>query len=429
VLSCGRSPGDAQIDSHNLVNYKRPLSFRDFRYFWVARGCTTLAQSCMIVVIGWQVYDVARRSMDLRHAALWLGLIGLVQFAPLFALTLVTGWVADRVDRRLIVRLCVGTQWLCAATLAAVNGFAHLTLAPLFVVAAALGVARAFYAPAQSAIGPNLVPAAVLPRAIASNSIATRVGAILGPALGGALYGAAPHLPYTVSACLFGGALGCLLMIRPIAATNMDRMRKPWRQMIEGLQYVRRNRLVLGAISLDLFAVLLGGTTALLPIFARDMLHIGPSGLGVLRAAPPLGALLAASWLSFRPLQNNVGPNLLIAVGVYGVATAAFGLSRWEPLSLACLVTLGAADMISLYVRQSLIQLSTPNEMRGRVGAISTMFVSASNELGEAESGFLAALVGPVAAVVIGGVGAVAVAALWSRWFPTLRDAQNFDLP
>jgi MFS family permease len=410
-----------------LTQDQRLLQFRDFRYFWFARGCTTLAQSCMVVVIGWQVYDVARRSMDLKHAALWLGLVGLVQFAPLFALTLITGWVADRIDRRLIVRLCVSAQWLCAAALAAVNAFGHLTLAPLFTVAAMLGVARAFYAPAQSGIGPNLVPQALLPRAIASNSVATRVGGILGPALGGALYAGAPHLPYTVSLCLFGVALLCVLMIRPIAVTPMDRRRAPWRQMIEGLHYVRRHGVVLGAISLDLFAVLLGGTTALLPIFARDILHIGSAGLGVLRATPPLGALLAAGWLSFRPLQHNVGVRLLIAVGVYGLATAIFGLSHSVLLSLICLATLGAADMISLYVRQSLIQLSTPNEMRGRVGAISTMFVSASNELGEAESGFLAAAVGPVAAVVIGGIGAITVALLWSRWFPLLRNARKFS--
>ncbi len=242
------------------------------------------------------------------------------------------------------------------------------------------------------------------------------------------LYAGAPHLPYTVSTCLFGGALFCLMMIRPIAATNMDRSRKPWRQMIEGFHYVRQNHLVLGAISLDLFAVLLGGATALLPIFARDVLHIGPSGLGYLRAAPPLGALLTATWFSFRPLRKNVGMKMLIAVGVYGAATAVFGLSRWAPLSLLCLAVLGAADMFSMFVRQSLIQMSTPNDMRGRVGAISSLFVSASNELGEAESGFLAAAVGPTGAVVIGGVGAIAVAALWAKWFPALRDARNFDL-
>ena len=411
-----------------MADDDNPLAFRDFRYFWIARACITLAQNCMVVVIGWQVYDVARQTMEPKQAALWLGLIGLVQFAPLFVLTLVTGWVADRVDRRLIVRLCVGAQLLCATALAAFSWSGNISFSPLFAVAAVLGVARAFYAPAQNAIGPNLVPKEALPRAIASNSIATRMGAILGPGVGGTLYAGAAHFPYAFSVCLFGCALICMFMIRPIPATNMDRSRKPWRQMIEGFHYVRQNGLVLGAISLDLFAVLLGGATALLPIFARDVLHIGPSGLGYLRAAPPVGALLTAAWFSFQPMRNHIGVKMLIAVGVYGAATAVFGLSRWVPLSLASLAVLGAADMFSMYVRQSLIQISTPNDMRGRVGAISSMFVSASNELGEAESGFLAAAVGPTAAVVIGGVGAIAIAALWSRLFPMLRTAKNFDL-
>jgi MFS family permease len=412
-----------------MANEQSPFGFRDFRYFWIARGCNTLALNCMVVVIGWQVYDVARRTLEPKQAALWLGLIGLVQFAPLFLLTLITGWVVDRIDRRLIIRLCVGTHVLCAATLVTFNALGPISFAPLFAVAVVLGVSRAFYAPTQNAIGPNLVSKAALPRAIASNSIATRLGAIIGPAVGGTLYAQTAHLPYTVSACLFGCALICVLMIRPIAASNMDRSRKPWQQMTEGFHYVRRNRLVLGAISLDLFAVLLGGATALLPIFARDVLHIGPTGLGYLRAAPPVGALLTAAWFSFRPLRQNVGVKMLIAVGVYGAATAIFGLSRWVPLSLACLAILGAADMFSLFVRQSLIQMSTPNEMRGRVGAISSLFVSASNELGEAESGFLAAAAGPTAAVVIGGVGAITVAALWARWFPMLRSAKSFEVP
>jgi MFS family permease len=410
-----------------LAPSKHPFAYRDFRYFWLARGCTTLAQNCMVVVIGWQVYDVARRTLEPQQAALWLGLIGLVQFAPVFLLTLVSGWVADRLDRRLIVRLCVGMQLLCAATLAAGNWLGRISFAPLFAVAVVLGVARAFYAPAQSAIAPNLVAREALPRAIASNSIITRVGAILGPAVGGTLYAVAVHLPYAVSMGLFSCALVCMFMLRPIEVANMDRSQHPWQQMIDGLRYVRQNRLVLGAISLDLFAVLLGGATALLPIYARDVLQIGPSGLGCLRAAPPVGALLTAAWFSFRPMQDNVGVKMLVAVGVYGAATAVFGLSRWVPLSLACLAILGAADMFSLYVRQSLIQISTPNEMRGRVGAFSSMFVSASNELGEAESGFLAAAVGPTAAVVIGGVGAIGVAALWSRWFPMLRNARRFE--
>ena len=273
------------------------------------------------------------------------------------------------------------------------------------------------------------MPREILPRAIALSSIAWQSGSIAGPALGGYLYAWQPHMPYTVSAALFGLSLLCMFMIRPIARSEIEGSRNPWRQMVDGLHYVRRNRLVLGAISLDLFAVLLGGATAMLPVFARDVLHAGPEGLGHLRAAPAVGATLTAFWFSFRPLKRNVGVKMLAAVAVFGVATVIFGFSRWMPLSLFCLALLGAADMLSVFVRQSLIQLYTPDAMRGRVGAVSTLFISASNELGEAESGFLAALIGPVAAVVGGGVGAIAVTLLWAKWFPELRHARSFDPP
>jgi hypothetical protein len=220
-----------------------------------------------------------------------------------------------------------------------------------------------------------------------------------------------------------------MMFIRPVPPTSLDRRANPWRQMIDGLHYVRRNRLVLGAISLDLFAVLLGGATAMLPIYARDILMVGSEGLGHLRAAPAVGAALTALIFSLRPLQNNVGVKMLVAVAVFGLATIGFGLSRWLPFSLACLALLGACDMLSVYVRQSLIQIYTPNEMRGRVGAVATLFVSGSNELGEAESGFLAGLMGPVLAVVLGGIGAVGVTILWAKLFPELVRARTFDPP
>jgi MFS family permease len=273
------------------------------------------------------------------------------------------------------------------------------------------------------------VPREILPRAIAMSSIAWQSGAIAGPALGGYLYAWAPHMPYAVSAGLFALSLLCMFLIRPLARTAMDATRNPWKQMIDGLHYVRRNKLVLGAISLDLFAVLLGGATAMLPVFARDILHAGPTGLGHLRAAPAVGATLTALWFAWRPLKHNVGVKMLAAVGVFGGATIVFGLSRWMPLSLFCLALLGAADMLSVYVRQSLIQLYTPDAMRGRVGAVSSLFISASNELGEAESGFLAALIGPVTAVVAGGVGAIGVTLLWAKYFPELGRARSFEPP
>jgi MFS family permease len=405
-----------------------PFAYRDFTAYWVSRLCSTVAQNCLVIVVGWQVYDHARLTMDTRHAALQLGLVGLAQFLPLFALALITGWTADRVDRRFIARSTTGLQLLCAVILGTLTYTGAVTLPALFFVAALLGVARAFSMPATTAMAPNLVPPEALPRAIAAGALAGRVGGILGPALGGYLYAVAPHVPYSVSAVLYVISIAALMLVGPLPRSSMDRSRNPWRQMVEGLAYVFENKLVLGAISLDLFAVLLGGATAMLPIYARDILHVGPEGLGHLRAAPAVGAVITAIWFSWRPLRHNVGIKMLACVAVFGAATVAFGLSRSMPFSLACLVVLGASDMLSVYVRQSLIALSTPDEMRGRVGAVSSLFISASNELGEAESGFLAAAVGPVVAVVAGGFGAVAITLLWAKWFPALRLAKNFEL-
>ena len=406
-----------------------PLRLPSFRYFWLARLTATIGQMAMVIVIGWQVYDIARETMGLKEAALRLGIIGLVQFVPLFLLTLITGWTADRIDRRWIARASVALELACAMVLAALAWTNMTTLAGLYAVAALLGVARAFAGPALGALAPNLVPREILPRAIALSSIAWQTGAILGPALGGYLYAVAPFAPYAASALLFAIALGALLAIKPVERPEIARGPSPWAQMVEGLRYVRHNKLVLGAISLDLFAVLLGGATAMLPVFARDVLHAGPEGLGHLRAAPAIGATLTAGFFSIRPLKHNVGVKMLGAVAVFGLATIIFGLSRSMLLSLACLAALGAADMLSVYVRQSLIQLYTPDSMRGRVGAVSSLFISASNELGEAESGFLGALIGPVASVIAGGVGAIAVVVLWSWWFPELRLAKSFDAP
>jgi MFS family permease len=400
-----------------------------FRHYWFARLTSTIAQMAMVIVIGWQVYDIARETMALKEAALRLGIIGLVQFIPLFLLTLVTGWTADRVDRRWIARTSIALELGCALALALFAWKHTTTLEALYVVAALLGVARAFAGPALGALAPNLVPRKILPRTIALSSIAWQTGAIMGPAMGGYLYAAAPFAPYAASAMLFATAFIALLAIGPVQRSEIARGVNPWAQMVEGLRYVRQNRLVLGAISLDLFAVLLGGATAMLPVFARDVLHAGPEGLGHLRAAPAVGATLTAAFFAMRPLKHNVGAKMLAAVGVFGAATVVFGLSRFMPLSLACLALLGAADMFSVYVRQSLIQLYTPDQMRGRVGAVSSLFISASNELGEAESGFLGALIGPVPAVIAGGVGALAVVFLWSWRFPELRLAKTFDQP
>lgn len=426
---------------------RHPFAVGNFRAYWIARLAATLGQMAMVIVIGWQVYDIARATMGIRAAAFQLGMIGVAQFLPLLALSLVAGWVADRVDRRWIARGAVALEAGCALALAWLTWSGAISLPWLFGIAALLGVARAFASPALQALAPNLVPKEILPTAIALSSLAWQGGTVVGPAMGGYLYAAAAWLPYLVSGSLFLLSLTMLLLIGPVPVTLRKFTGNPWSQMADGLRYVRRNRLVLGAISLDLFAVLLGGATAMLPVYARDILHVGAEGLGHLRAAPALGAVLTAAIFSFRPLKREVGRKMLLAVAAFGLATIVFGaaapllapilgeaavgrdLAPAVLISLIALFVLGAADMVSVYIRQSLIQLYTPDEMRGRVGAVSTLFISGSNELGEAESGFLAALIGPVAAVVGGGIGAILVTALWARIFPELRRARTFDPP
>jgi len=405
-----------------------PLRIPSFRAFWLARLATTIAQMAMVIVIGWQVYDIARDTMPIREAAFQLGLIGLVQFVPLFALTPISGWTADRVDRRYVARAVVSLELLCALILFGAAWTGHTTLPILFGVAALLGVARAFAGPALGALAPNLVPRDILPNAIALSSAAWQTGAIAGPAIGGLLYDVEPYFPYALSAALFAFSVICLFTIGPIPRAPL-RPGSPLRQMADGLAYVRQNRLVLGAITLDLFAVLLGGVTAMLPLYARDILQVGADGLGPLRAAPAVGATLTALFFSIRPIKTDVGVKMLSAVVVFGAATAIFGASTWFPLSLAMLAVLGAADMFSVYIRQSLIQLHTPDEMRGRVAAVSTLAISASNELGEARSGFAAALLGPIVATVAGGIAAIAVTLIWAGLFPELRRARTFELP
>jgi MFS family permease len=407
-----------------------PLRIANFRSYWAARLTATLAQSAMMLIIGWQVYNLARAGgMSVGEASAQLGLVGLIQFVPLFALTPVTGWVADRFDRRYIARGTIALQIVTAAVLGWLTWSGEIGLAALFGAAFALGIARAFSGPALGALAPNLVPREVLPNAIALSSISWQVGMIAGPGLGGYLYAWIPHAAYFGSAALFAVSLLCLFLIGPVPRPPIDRERHPVRQMIDGLHYVRTNRLVLAAITLDLFAVFLAGATALLPVYARDILQVGPEGLAQLGAAPAAGAAATALLFSFRPLRTNVGAKMLWAVVIFGAATIAFGLSTSMPLSLAALVVVGSADMFSVYVRQSLIQLHTPDAMRGRVGALSQLTISASNELGEAESGFLAALIGPVAAVVAGGVGAVAITLLYALRFPELRLARSFEPP
>lgn len=386
-----------------------------------------LAHSGLVVALGWAVYDAARLSMGIRAAALRLGLIGLIQFLPILLLSPITGLAADRFDRRQVVRLSMLGQLACPAMLALLAFGPGQELATLYLAAALFAAARAFYMPAMNALPPALVPRPALPQAIAISAIAGRIGGILGPVMGGFAYALGAGWAFAGSAILLGIALLLHLQIRPIVQSFHQDGRRAWHLMLEGLHYVLHNRLLLGAISLDMFAVLLGGVTALLPIFARDILHIGPAGLGLLRGASSVGALATATWLSWRPVRENVGSKMLIAVALFGLATIGFGLSRSVSLSMFCLALLGAADMVSVYIRQSLVQIATPDDKRGRVGAISGLFIAGSNELGEMETGVAAAFLGPVGAVIMGGAGAIGLALMWHRLFPELAAARRFD--
>jgi MFS family permease len=414
-----------------MPSIPEPLRIADFRLYWIARFSAVLATMGMVVIIGYQVYDVARSDygMSIKEASLQIGLVGLCQFIPIALLTPVAGWAADRFERRTVARIANAVDMIVALSLAWLTYRDGLTLPLLFIFAALHGVARVFVNPAMAAIAPNIVPPEQLPKAIAMSSIAWQMGSVAGPALGGFLYAAHASAPYWAAAALMLVAMVALTPIRPVVPPPLAGERHPVRQMIEGVTYVRHHRFLLGAITLDLFAVLLGGATAMLPVYARDILRVGTEGLGLLRAAPAVGAAMVALWYSFAPLRRNVGIKMLLSVAAFGLMTIIFGLSRSMLLSLAVLVLLGAFDMLSVYVRSSLVQLHTPDAMRGRVSAVSGLAISASNELGELQSGVAAAILGPVVAVVAGGAAAMGIAVLWSYLFPELRRARTFDPP
>lgn len=408
---------------------QHPLLYSDYRFFWLARFSAVLATMGMVVVIGYQLYDVARSDygMSIKEASFQLGLLGLAQFVPLALLTPVAGWVADRYDRRHIAIIANSIDASVAISLAWLTATDAVTLPLLFLMAALHGVARVFVGPAMSSIVPNIVPSKILPKAIAFNSMAWQAGTVIGPGIGGILFANSAPLPYWTASALLLIASLCVAAIKPFPKPEIKGRGHPFQQMIDGLRYTWNERFLLGAITLDLFAVLLAGATALLPVFARDILHVGAEGLGWLRSAPAVGAVLMALLFSFRPLKHNVGIKMLWAVVVFGLATIGFGLSTSYWLSIGMLAILGAADMLSVYVRSSLVQLNTPDEMRGRVTAVSTLAISGSNELGELQSGLAAALLGPVGAVVFGGAGAILVTGIWAWLFPELRNARTFE--
>lgn len=390
----------------------------------------TLAQYAMLIVIQWQAYNLARDSgMNMAEGSGTLAIIGLLQFLPLFILTPFSGLAADRFDRRMLGLITIAMQLGCAAALAWSSWAGVVTLPLLFAIAIVLGIARGFAGPALSALSPNLVPKTILPTAIALSSISWQVGMLVGPAIGALLYAYTPALPYAVAAGLFVIAGIALALVGKVPQPAMRKDQRPIGAIVDGLRYVVKNKIVLSAITLDLFAVFLAGANSLIPVFARDILQVGENGLAMLAAATPAGALVTAIFFSFRPLRTQVGPKMLSAVAVFGVATIAFGLSTSLPLSLAMLFVIGGADMFSVYVRQSLIQLHTPDDKRGRVSSVSMMTISASNEGGDAFSGSLAYVIGPVGAIVAGGAGALVTVLLWSRIFPVLRTTKTFESP
>jgi MFS family permease len=399
---------------------------RAFALFWLARTLSNLAVQAESVTIGWQVYTIARHTRTIEQSAFVVGLVGLAQFVPLFLLTLIGGVTADRRDRRVIVLICTAVEIVCVLALALLAARPDPDLRPIFLIATVFGASRAFLSPATVAMGPMLVPVEAVPRAISWNSLGDQAGSVIGPWIGGALCAISPAIAYSASALLYFAAAIALLAIRANSrpATHPG---SPLTQIREGIAYVWTNKIVLGAISLDLFAVLLGGATALLPVFASDVLQAGANGFGVLRSGPAIGAAAMAFALNRWPLRRRAGRWMFAGVAVFGVATLVFAVSKSLTLSVIALAVLGAADMISVYVRQSLVQIVTPDPMRGRVSAVSGLFVGASNELGEFETGVVARLLGPVGAAVFGGIGTLAVVGIWAAMFPSLREADRLD--
>jgi len=380
---------------------------------------SSVAFQMMSVAIGWQIYSIT-------HSAFALGLVGLSQFLPMFVLTLVVGHVADRYDRRTIAFVCQAIQGMAALTLCMATWRGMTSQGLIYLIAAVAGSARAFESPSMSALLPNLIPRAQLQYATAWSTSANQTAQILGPAMGGLLYGLGALTVYGAVAVAF---IGAAVVLSSIKIEQVVRTRTPLtlESLFSGIAFIRRKPVILGALSLDLFAVLLGGATALLPVFARDILHAGPWALGVLRAAPAVGALAGSVYLAHFPLRQRAGTALFGGVIAFGIATIVFGLSRNLYVSLIALAALGASDVISVVVRLSLVQLQTPDDMRGRVGAINSLFIGTSNQLGEFESGMTAGLFGAVPAVLIGGVGTIAVALLWMRLFPGLRATRSLE--
>ncbi len=387
--------------------------------FAASRVFSSLSFQCAAIAMGWMIYDKT-------HSAFALALVGLCQFLPMVVLTFVVGHVADRFDRRRIGLICQLIEAVTAAVLAIATWQDWLTPAGILVAVTIMGATVAFERPTMAALLPNIVPSSMLQRAVATSTSMMQTALIIGPSLGGLLYGAHPVAPFAVSAVMFTAASINVISIR-MSWTPSKREPVTLTSVFAGVSFIKSRPVMLGTISLDLFAVLLGGATALLPMFARDILHAGPWGLGLLRAAPAIGALAMSIVLARRPLSSNVGKKMFAAVAVFGLATIVFAVSTNIALSVMALLVVGASDTVSVVVRSSLVQLLTPDEMRGRVNAVNSLFIGTSNQLGEFESGMLAGFMGPVAAGIIGGVGTIVVVLLWTRLFPDLAKVKTLQ--
>ena len=395
------------------------LHQRPYVFYLAALGFAGFAVQIMSVSVGWQVYDLTRSPLN-------LGFVGLAQFLPALLLVLVTGLIADKFNRRLIIGICLTLEVACALGLLVFTWSAFKNIWPMFVILAGFGTARAFMNPAADALAPNLLPKQALAHGISLGSMMWQTTTITGPVAGGLLYGISGTVAYGVAVVLMLLAIVCVVLIGTVPQEN-HAAETNFATLLAGFKFIKSEQIVFGAISLDLFAVLLGGAVALLPIYARDILEVGPWGLGLLRAGPGIGAIAMAAWLAKFPIKDKAGVILFLFVAAFGLFTIVFGVSKSVPLSIAALALMGACDMVSVYVRETLMQLWTPDNVRGRVTAVNRVFIGASNELGEFRAGVVAAWLGAVTAVVVGGAGTTAVAFLWSRWFPDLKNARKLD--
>lgn len=394
------------------------LRHRPFALYWSARTCAAMGFQMLGVAVAWQMYAITGSAFD-------LGLVGLVQFLPAAAFMLVAGQVADRYDRRRLLQICQTVEGLAAAALAVGSVAGWVTKEFILATVFVFGIGRAFDAPTQQTLLPAVVPATLFPRAVAASASTTQLATITGPAIGGVLYAFGATVPYTTCCALYLVSIVLLAFVR-IERFAASRSPINLAAFFAGVSYIRRNPIVLGVISLDLFAVLLGGTTALLPIFADEIFHTGPEGLGVLRAAPAIGALVITALLTTSPLTRRVGRIMFASVACFGLATIVFAFSRSFALSMAALTVLGAADAVSVVIRMTLVQIETPDEMRGRVTAVNSLFSGTSNQLGDFRAGVMAAWLGAIPAVLVGGVGILLVVAIWMRAFPALRHVEGF---